>query len=74
MILPADQGPQQSDAYFQAQIIKERLRRWNEGEYEEGWKDAVEITKPPKKFKNKLAEQKKLDERNAARAPQVAQE
>ena len=66
MILLAGRGPQQSDAYSQALVVKERLCRWTEGDYKELWREAVELTKP--------SEEKKLEERNAAKAAQLAHE
>ena len=79
VILPAGQGPRQGDAYSQARVVKERLRRWKEGDYAELWKEAVELTKtPPKGRKQRTgarAQQKKtLEQKNAQRAGQLAQE
>ena len=78
MILPAGHGPRQSDAYSQARLVKDRLRRWKEGAYEELWKEAVNLTKPQTKKKRKKGstgeKEKSLEERNATRACQLAQD
>ena len=56
--------------------MKKRLRRWKEGDYENLWREAVQITKPPTRSAKKKGniEEKTLDKRNAARASQLAQD
>ena len=78
-LLFAGQGPRRSDAYTQARLVKERLRRWKEGEYGQLWQEAVELTKPATKARRRrgrvMADQEKsLEEKNAGRALQLAQE
>ena len=43
VILPAGQvqGPRQGDIYSQARAVRERLRRWRQGEYGELWDKAL---------------------------------
>ena len=80
VILPAGQGPRQSDAYAQGRIVRERLRRWKEGMFRELWEEAVTLTSAPPKSKNRRtgaptpAEEKSLEDRNAARALGLAQD
>ena len=49
VILPAGQvqGPRQGDIYSQARAVRERLRRWRQGEYGELWDEALEATRLP---------------------------
>ena len=80
VILPAGQGPRQSDAYAQGRVVKERLRKWKEGKYGELWEDAVLLTSAPPKSKSRRTgaptpvQEKSLEERNAARALKLAQD
>ena len=74
VILPADRGPRQSDAYSQGRLVRERLSRWKEGEYRELWEEAVQLTAAPPKANSRRTgapapeQEKTLEERNAARA------
>ena len=79
VILPAGRGPRAGDAYSQARLVRERLRRWRGGEYGQLWDEAKELTKEQrKKPKNKrgeeLGEEEKQRERNAERAKTLAQD
>ena len=44
-ILPAGRGPRAGDAYSQARLVRERLRRWRAGEFLQLWDEAVELTR-----------------------------
>ena len=44
-ILPAGRGPRAGDAYSQARLVRERLRRWRAGEFVQLWEEAVELTR-----------------------------
>ena len=75
-ILPAGRGPRAADAYSQARLGRERLRRWRAGEYSQLWQEAVDLTKvQPKKKKKKQGDQEKSQEKqNAERAATLAQD
>ena len=75
-ILPAGRGPRAADAYSQARLVRERLRRWRAGEYSQLWQEAVDLTKvQPKKKKKKQGDQEKSQEKqNAERAATLAQD
>ena len=45
VILPAGRGPRAGDSCSQTKIVKERLRRWRAGEYNQLWKEAKNLTK-----------------------------
>ena len=76
-ILPAGRGPRAGDAYSQARLARERLRRWRAGEYSQLWQEAVDLTKitPSKKSKKRREEESKTQEKkNAERATTLAQD
>ena len=79
-ILPAGRGPREADAYSQARVVKERLRRWRGGEHKLLWEEAVQLTKQPKKKSKKRRKEGEVEEedsqlkRNAERATVLAQE
>ena len=45
VILPAGRGPRAGDSCSQSKIVKERLRRWRQGEFTQLWEDAKNLTK-----------------------------
>ena len=59
-----------ADSYSQGRLIKERLRRWREGEFGDLWKDAVKLTKLQPKSRRPCARVKEQTEqkKNAERA------
>ena len=78
-ILPAGRGPRAGDAYSQARLVRERLRRWRNGEYSQLWQEAVNLTKvPPKRRRRgrggRQGEEKTQEMRNSERAKILAQE
>ena len=59
--------------------MKERLKRWGQGHYRQLWDEAVEMTRPPPKARQKRrktgqpeAGEKTQEERNAERATELA--
>ena len=77
-ILPAGRGPRAGDAYSQARLVRERLRRWRAGEHAQLWLEAVDLTKVPPKKKGRggkqRQEEKTQEQRNAERATTLAQD
>ena len=88
-ILPAGRGPRAGDAYSQARLVRERLRRWRAGEFVQLWDEAVELTRerprqgrPRKRGRpgRRRQQQQEQDEqesqakRNAERATTLAQD
>ena len=74
-ILPAGRGPRAGDAYSQARLVRERLRRWRVGEHGQLWQEAVELTKvPPRKAKKGQEQEKPQEKRNAERATTLTQD
>ena len=77
-ILPAGRGPRAGDAYSQARLVRERLRRWRAKEYNQLWEEAVALTKIPasKKRKKKAQEEEEMtqEKENAKRATTLAQD
>ena len=76
-ILPAGRGPRAGDAYSQARLVRERLRRWRNGEYSQLWQEAVNLTKvPPKRRRRgrggRQGEEKTQEMRNSERAKILA--
>ena len=79
VILPAGRGPRVGDAYSQARLVRERLRRWRGGEYLELWEEAKQLTKEarkPKRGKKKknAEEEQSQQKKNAERAATLAQD
>ena len=74
-ILPACRGPRVADPCSQGRIVKERLRRWREGEYSDLWKEAVKLTKrQPKAKQGDREDEKTQEQKNAERAKMLTQE
>ena len=76
-ILPARMGGSREDGESKAKLIKERLRRWRQGEFGALWHEAVQITseKPKTKKKNQNATTKKSQQDlNVERATKLCQE
>ena len=73
VILPAGQGSRQGDAYSQARAVRERLRRWRQGEYGELWDEALEAARLPPRSRRARAgvNEKTLQEKNTERAAKV---
>ena len=81
VILPAGGGPRLGDAFSQGKRVKERLRRWRQGEYRQLWDEAVQLTKPPAQAKRRQrrtgeseVKEKTQEEKNAVRAGKLAQD
>ena len=76
VILPAGHGPSLGDPMSQTRTIRERLRRWQEGQCGELWAEAVagEKSKPKRRKKKQGGEPKSQEEKNAARSVILAQE
>ena len=78
VILPAGQGPAR-EATSRVQVIRERLRRWRQGEHSSLWQEATKIAQSrPKKRRRRRgapAEQEKSQhDKNVERASRLAEE
>ena len=76
VIIPAGPNPER-DHQSKVQAIRDRLRRWRQGEVGCLWKEAVKISKSRPKGKRKQrqpAEEKTLKEKNVARATKLGEE
>ena len=73
---PSLQRPKARVADFstQGKLVKERLKRWREGEFGDLWKEAVKLAKRQPRTKRKASEEKTQEEKNAERAMALAQE
>ena len=79
VILPAGKGPRIGDAYSQARLVRERLRRWRGGEFLELWGEAIQLTREARKTKKgrkkkNAEEEQSQQEKNAERAATLAQD
>ena len=78
VILPAGQGPAPGDPMSHVRTIKDRLRRWNNGECADLWAEAVagekKKLKDRKKKRGKDKPEKSQEEKNAARSVILTQE
>ena len=78
--MPAARGPRTGDSNAQSKAVKERLRRWMQGEYRQLWDEAIELTRTQSRSKGrrKTGEpertEKCQEERNAERATQLGQD
>lgn len=68
-VLPAGQGPQNGDTTSHVSLIRERLRRWEDGQCGDLWAEAVtgQQAKPRRKKKRVEVEILSQDEHNARR-------
>ena len=79
-ILPAGRGPRVGDAYSQARLVRERLRRWRQGEYRQLWEEAKDLTKEQRRPRGRQGRARQQEEegaqqkRNAERATTLAQD
>ena len=76
VIIPAGPNPDR-DPHSKVQTIRDRLRRWRQGEAGDLWKEAVNISQARPKGKKKRrqpAEEKSLTEKNIARATRLGEE
>ena len=75
-IHPVPANRNQSDAYSQARIVKERLVRWGRGEYRELWDEATKLSRfqPRKKKKGVEETEPSQEEQNSRRATRLAQD
>ena len=77
-ILTAGRGPRLGDAYTHTREVKERLRRWGQGEYRQLWDEAVALTKPPPRARVRrrtgeaVRVEKTQEERNVERSTKLA--
>ena len=85
-ILPAGRGPRAGDAYSQARLVRERLRRWRAREFSQLWDEAVELTRVrprqgrprkrgrPGRRRQQQEEEESQAKKNAERATTLAQD
>ena len=77
-ILPAKLGLDHGEGESKAKMIKERLRRWRQGEHGQLWKEAVQLSSQKPKAKKKraaaAASEKSQQELNVERATKLCQE
>ena len=67
-ILPASKTPPKPEDVSQAAKIKERIRRWKDGQFKELWEEAVAMQKvPPKRGRKRKQQEVKVSQevRNA---------
>ena len=77
-ILPARMGPERAgEGESKAKLIRDRLRRWRQGEHAALWREALQITSAKPRAKKKhagAAKEKSQQELNVERATKLCQE